>query len=289
MLQFSSESGGFCRLPVTEWDICCGSTGLREGGGRPFFDPAGGAWWSIWRRWWREGYGWLLDPFFSFFFFPLSSWDGIYILFDTIVPLLVRLTPPFFFFFFFWRGLMESRFHYNNVLVMWAFWEARCGLKWIGHGSSQVLLFNQTNVLGNVRPELFFLSIVVGHLCLCCFYFLQQIFMLLFTLPFFKGIFHLGGWYLERTLAFTCHLQNGSAFASLHLLNTIWDYEYLMYTLNILLLNVTGLNSAVKRTCVLEYYTVNLFLVPWYVHCVIGYFFSMCFGSVLWSWICGCM
>ncbi len=26
-----------------------------------------------------------------------------------------------------------------------------------------------------------------------------------------------------------------------------------MYTLNILLLNVTGLNSAVKRTCVLEY------------------------------------
>ncbi len=32
-----------------------------------------------------------------------------------------------------------------------------------------------------------------------------------------------------------------------------WDYKYLMYTLNILLLNVTGLNSAVKRTCVLEY------------------------------------
>ncbi len=26
-----------------------------------------------------------------------------------------------------------------------------------------------------------------------------------------------------------------------------------MYTLNILLLNVTGLNSAVERTCVLEY------------------------------------
>ncbi len=32
-----------------------------------------------------------------------------------------------------------------------------------------------------------------------------------------------------------------------------WDYEYLMYTLNILVLNVTGLNSAVKRTRVLEY------------------------------------
>ncbi len=28
-------------------------------------------------------------------------------------------------------------------------------------------------------------------------------------------------WYLERTLTFTCHLQNGSAFAFLHLLNTI--------------------------------------------------------------------
>ncbi len=78
--------------------------------------------------------------FFSFFFFPHSSWDSIYILFDTIFPLLVRLTPPIFFLFFFWRGLMESRFHYNNVLVMWAFLEARCGLKWIGHGSSQVFV-----------------------------------------------------------------------------------------------------------------------------------------------------
>ncbi len=42
------SSGGFCWLPVTEWDICCS---------RLFFDPAGGAWWSEWRRWWREGYG----------------------------------------------------------------------------------------------------------------------------------------------------------------------------------------------------------------------------------------
>ncbi len=56
------------------------------------------------------------------------------------------------------------------------------------------LLFNQTYVLGNVRPELFFLSIVVGHLCLCCFYFLQQIFMLLFTLPFF--FFFLRGFFI---------------------------------------------------------------------------------------------
>ncbi len=32
-----------------------------------------------------------------------------------------------------------------------------------------------------------------------------------------------------------------------------WDYEYLMHTLYILSLNVTGFNSAVKRTCVLEH------------------------------------
>ncbi len=39
-------------------------------------------------------------------------------------------------------------------------------------------------------------------------------------------------WYLECTLTFTCHLQNGSAFASLHLLNTILGL-WIMYTLNI--------------------------------------------------------
>ncbi len=43
-----------------------------------------------------------------------------------------------------------------------------------------------------------------------------------------------------RLLLFICWIQ-------------FWDYEYLMYTLHILLLNVTGLNSAVKQTCVLEY------------------------------------
>ncbi len=36
-------------------------------------------------------------------------------------------------------------------------------------------------------------------------------------------------------------------FFFLHLLTT-WDYEYSMHTLNILSLNVNGLNSAVKRT-----------------------------------------
>ncbi len=60
-------------------------------------------------------------------------------------------------------------------------------------------------------------------------------------------------WYLKCTSAFTCYLQNGSAFAFLHLLNTIlglWIFNaYSKY----LSLNVNGLNSAVKRTRVLEY------------------------------------
>ncbi len=83
---------------------------------------------------------WMIASSISyFFFFPLSSWDSIFFffLFDTIVPL---LTNPLFCLSFFWRGLMESRFHYNNVLVMRAFWEARCGLRWLGHGLSQVFV-----------------------------------------------------------------------------------------------------------------------------------------------------
>ncbi len=57
-----------------------------------------------------------------------------------------------------------------------------------------------------------------------------------------KGIFHLGG------LVSKLHI-------SVYVLFTVqsWDYEYSMHTLNILSLNVNGLNSAVKRTHVLEY------------------------------------
>ncbi len=67
-----SDVAGFLRInlskwiPVTEWDICCGSTGQREGGGCSFFDPTGGAWWPVWRRWWRERYGWSLVQFLIF-------------------------------------------------------------------------------------------------------------------------------------------------------------------------------------------------------------------------------
>ncbi len=190
MLQFSSESRGFCRIPVTEWDICCGSTGQREGGGCSFFDPTGGAWRPVWRRWWRERYGWSLVQFliFSSFLSP----HGIVFLFYfySIQPSLCWLTP-FFCLSFFWRGLMESRFHYNNVLVMWAFWEARCGLRWLGHGLSQVLLFNQTYVLGNVRPELFFVYNCRSFLSVAfIFYNRYSCFYLLYLVS--KGIFHPG-------------------------------------------------------------------------------------------------
>ncbi len=119
------------------------------------------------------------------------------------------------------------------------------------------LLFNQTYVLGNVRPELFFLSIVVGHLCLLFLFSTTDIhafiYLTFFFFFFLKGIFHLGVLIYKthtsrlhviyrmgvRLLFFICWMQ-------------FWDYEHLMYTLNILLLNVTGLNSAVKEP-VLEY------------------------------------
>ncbi len=53
-----------------------------------------------------------------------------------------------------------------------------------------------------------------------------------------------------------------------------------MYTLNILLLNVTGLNSAVKRTCVLEYLhrkSISGALIC-NTACYIGYFSSCVLG-----------
>ncbi len=56
------------------------------------------------------------------------------------------------------------------------------------------------------------------------------------------------------------YLRNGSAsvfvFFFLHLCVQSWDYEYSMHTLNILSLNVNGLNSAVKRT-LLEYLHIH--------------------------------
>ncbi len=54
----------------------------------------------------------------SLFFFPLSSWDIFFIFIRYNRPFAGKNNPPFFVFLFFWRGLMESRFHHNNVLVM---------------------------------------------------------------------------------------------------------------------------------------------------------------------------
>ncbi len=67
-----------------------------------------------------------------------------------------------------------------------------------------------------------------------------------------KGIFHLGGWYLKCTSAFTCYLQNGGASVFFIYWIQSWDYEYSMHTLNILSLNVNGLNSAISCALIQE-------------------------------------
>ncbi len=54
---------------------------------------------------------------FFFFLLSLSSWDSIYILFDSIVPLAGK-TNPLFLSFFFWRGLMRVGLITIMFLVM---------------------------------------------------------------------------------------------------------------------------------------------------------------------------
>ncbi len=49
--RLSSESGGFCQLPVSAEDVCRGSMGGQwENSGHYLSCPAGGAWWPGWRR-----------------------------------------------------------------------------------------------------------------------------------------------------------------------------------------------------------------------------------------------
>ncbi len=134
-----------------------------------------------------------------FFLFSFLSPPGILLIFIRYNCLFSGKTnPPFFFFFFFsfpsfWRGLMESRFNYNNFLVMWAFWEARFALKWIGHGSSQIFLLNQTYVLSNVRPELFIVySCLCFSLCVILIFHNRHSYFYLLYLIFGRS-FHLGG------------------------------------------------------------------------------------------------
>ncbi len=68
---------------------------------------------------------------------------------------------------------------------------ARLVLRWGGSVTDhhKFLLFNQTYVLGNVRLE-FFLSIVVGYFCLCCFYFFTtDIHAFIYFTLFLRGFF----------------------------------------------------------------------------------------------------
>ncbi len=60
-------------------------------------------------------------------------------------------------------------------------------LRWSGLVTNHhyFLLLNLTYVLGNVRSELFLVYGCWLFMFLCCFYFLQQIFILLFILPYF--------------------------------------------------------------------------------------------------------
>ncbi len=74
-----------------------------------------------------------------------------------------------------------------------------------------------------------------------------------------KGIFHIGGlvskMHISVYVLFTewkCFCFFFCLFFYIYCVQS-WDYEYSMHTLNILSLNVNGLNSAVKRTRVLEY------------------------------------
>ncbi len=69
-----------------------------------------------------------------------------------------------------------------------------------------------------------------------------------------KGIFHLGGLVSKMHISVYILFTEWRCFCFFFIYWVqSWDYEYSMHTLNILSLNVNGLNSAVKRTRVLEY------------------------------------
>ncbi len=64
-------------------------------------------------------------------------------------------------------------------------------LRWSGSVTNHhyFLLLSKTYVLGNVRSELFLVYGCGLFMFLCCFCFLQQTFILLFILPYFKRDF----------------------------------------------------------------------------------------------------
>ncbi len=89
-------------------------------------------------------------------------------------------------------------------------------------------------------------------------FFTADIYTFIYFTLFLKGFFHIGGLVSKLHISVYGYLRNGSALFFVLFVFCIycvqsWDYEYSMHTLNILSLNVNGLNSAVKRTRVLEY------------------------------------
>ncbi len=184
-------------------------------------------------------------------------------------------------------------------------------LRWGGSVTDHqyFLLLNQTYVLSNVRPELFVYSCPCFSLCVIfIFYNRHSYFYLLYLI--FKRIFHLGGLVSRMHTSDYISFTEWECFCfSLFTEYNFWVYEYSMHTLNILSLNVNGLNSAVKRTRVLEYLhrksiscaliqETHLICGTGLHHLLVGYLFVtlhhqglffICFGSVLLSLIYGHM
>ncbi len=138
-------------------------------------------------------------------------------------------------------------------LAVWAF--RGHVLRWSGSVTNHhyFVLLNQTYVLCNVRSELFLVYGCRLFMFLCCFYFFQQTFILLFFCLISKGIFHLGGLVSKMHISVYMLFTEWKCFCFFHLLNTIlglWIFNaYSKYFIT----ECEWFNSTVKRTRVLEY------------------------------------
>ncbi len=103
------------------------------------------------------------------------------------------------------------------------------------------------------------LFMVVGcsHFYVVFVFYSRHLYFYLFYL-ISKGIFHIGGLVSKMHISVYVLFTEWKCscffvFFCIYWVQS-WDYEYSMHTLNILSLNVNGLNSAVKKNpCVLEY------------------------------------
>ncbi len=127
-------------------------------------------------------------------------------------------------------------------------------LEWIGHEPS-LFCVAQSDLCSRNVQESCFLFMVVGYSCfyvVFIFYNRHLYFYLFYLIS--KGIFHLGGLVSKMHISVYMLFTEWKCFCFFFIYwIQSWDYEYSMHTLNILSLNVNGLNSAVKRTHVLEY------------------------------------